>query len=108
MKINIIRFVAIQKDNVHNLIRLTKTFAKEDLLCIPRVGDIWEGYFGGYDPSVEQVVFNYEKGYCNVFLEVLDLEDKSVNKVLFDQTIPTLKEKGWEIEDIEPTLEKLL
>ncbi|MGG2111927.1 hypothetical protein ABFY60_15615 [Lysinibacillus pakistanensis] len=109
MKINIIRFVAIKKDYGHNLIKLTKTFSKEDLLCIPRVGDVWEGYFlSGKAPLVEQVVFNYEERYCNIFLEVWNLEDKTVLKALFDHSIKTLKDKGFELEIIEPTLERLL
>lgn len=81
-----------------NLVRVNKIYSKEDLLCIPRTGDLWEdeAYIDG-PAVVTDVVFNYGNGYCTVYLDALELAEEEF-LTQSESLIASYAENGWEIE----------
>ncbi|MFJ5565221.1 hypothetical protein [Lysinibacillus xylanilyticus] len=83
-----------------NTIIVNKEYSKEDLLCIPRPGDLWEdnGFHDGILTKVAEVVFNYDGGYCTVYLDSLKLtESEFRDKAELIKT--SYEANGWNFEN---------
>ncbi|GEM_PF-3118364 len=77
-----------------------KNYKSSELACIPRVGDGWEdsSFIIGGIPHVDEVVFNYEGGYCIVYLEVQSIEE--VDKDFIERIITSYEEGNWSINEV--------
>ena len=92
----ITRFIETEE----NIIRIIKEYSKEDLLCIPRQGDLWEddGFHDGMTAKVTDVTFNYDNGYCIVYLDALELTESEFQATA--ELITTSYEaNGWTFEN---------
>lgn len=88
----ITRFIITEE----NTIGITKEYSKEDLLCIPRKGDLWEdsGFHDGMRAKVIDVSFNYDFGYCNVYLDSLELTESEF-QATSELIMTSYEENGW-------------
>lgn len=96
ISIVITRFILTEE----NTIRINKEYSKEDLLCIPRKGDLWEdrGFHDGMTAKVTDVSFNYDGGYCIVYLNSLKLTESEFQDA--SELITTSYEaSGWVFEN---------
>jgi len=76
-------------------IRMEKEIDFNDLLFMPRKGDLIESEVFSYSGpvKVEDVIIYLDHGFCNVFLSKHNLMDNSVEHL--EEVITDYEKKGW-------------
>ncbi len=96
-EISIIRYIYWE----NKTIQAEKVYDANQLLCIPRQGDLWEdgSFITGSPAEVKEIRFNYDENFCIVYLDEHHFEE-SEDPDFIQKVISNYEDGDWIIEDI--------